>query len=133
MPAPGPAPTIPRLASDLEAATLDLERHLAAFTSLQMSYLSATNALPDGARKKGMPILEFTASVVAADTNESVKCALDFKYLNQDHVHHVFVPLLHMEGTLMLRAIAEIEKISAKMRPLLEQIISTPVQADPQQ
>jgi hypothetical protein len=93
-----------------------LERAAAAHTHLSASLISYEGHTPEGGRKKGLPILSFSASV---DGVTAVECAIDLKDIDPQYVSHVLIPLINSQRIKMIDAIEEINAHMQLVLPLL--------------
>jgi len=112
------------LTQQLDDWFLALRRAMAAYNALSTAYLSATGELPEGERRRGLPLFEFNASL---DGREAIRCAIDLKKIDPAYLSHVMVPMIGSTGKDLLEAVEEIGSRVNKLRPLLHEVVA-PVQ-----
>lgn len=115
------APTIPELVLEMKDWFQTLERSVAGYNSLQMSLLSFKGEIPDGERKKGLPIFTFQASV---DGHNAIDVVIDMKHADPEYVPHVLIPMINMQSNDLLDAVNEIETRVKMLQQLLETMVN---------
>lgn len=117
---------VPEVVTEMRDWFVNLERSVAGYNHLHLAFLSFAGQLPDGERKKGLPILTFKASVNGRDAIEVVS---DLKKVDPQYVPHVLVPLINAQAADMIESVNEIEKRIEMLRELLASVQPQP-QAD---
>lgn len=117
--APTDPESVPVLLEELNVWFLQLKRSTAGFNTLYQSLAMVSGQLPDTERKVGMPIFEFTSTLVGRETREPVKCSLDLKKLSKAGCSYVLVPLIGVLATELTESLNEIEHRVTTLRPLL--------------
>ncbi len=111
---------IPLLISEADAWWTLLKRTTAGYDTLLGSLNAATGNTPPGERKKGMPIFEYSATLVGKDSREPIKCAVDLKHVPKQYIPHVLVPILNTQAVQILESLNEIQARLDILKPLLE-------------
>lgn len=114
-----PSVVVASLLSETDGWYVQLKRSLAAYNSLRLSLASSKGQLAPGERAKGLPVFEFSAPLIGAETREAVKCALDLRKVNPEHLGHVLIPLMNAQAADLLEAVGEIEERLTMIKPLL--------------
>lgn len=115
-----PAVAVAKLMGEADDWYVQLRRSLAGFTTLQQSLVSAQGGVPEGERKKGLPVFEMTAAPVGGTSREPIKLGLDLRKVNPEHVGHVLIPLMNAQANDLLEAVGELEERLRLVRPILE-------------
>ena len=126
-----PRSEVPILLSELDAWFLSLKRSTAAYNSLHASFMSATGQLPEGERKKGLPVFEFTAALEGKESREPVKCVVDLKKVNPEYLGHVMIPLINSQAVDLIEAAEEIKAHVENLIPLLRLITGQTAEQQP--
>lgn len=116
------APDLATLLEELEGWYKMFQRRMAAFNTLNLSYLSAAGNVPEGERKKGLPVFEFKATL---DGRTTIDCVVDLKEVNPKHISHVMIPLINAQVGCLYESIEEIEARIVAIKPLLEDLTNS--------
>lgn len=120
-PRPPEAPDVAVLVKELEGWFVEMKRNLAAFSSLNESLQSHQGGLPEGERKKGLPVFEFPAP--GADGRESIRCVIDLKNIDPRYVPHVLVPMINATAGDLLEAVQEVHVRAETLMPVLQAMV----------
>jgi hypothetical protein len=134
-PAPGPQPPrvvpqhdpaedVPTLLHEAEGWFNQLKRSLAGFNTLRAALQTATGHVPEGERKKALPVFEFKASLVGAESREVVTCAVDLRKIDQQYVQHVLIPIINSMAGELLEACEEIGQRIDTIKPVLQAMVA---------
>lgn len=115
-----PSEDVPTLIQEMEGWFGQLKRSTAGFNTLRQALATASGQTAEGERKKALPILEFNASLVGAESREAVKCAVDLRKVDPQYVPHVLIPLINAHGGELLEAVEEIAERINLLRPVLQ-------------
>lgn len=128
-----PSEDIPQLLIEMEDWFTTLKRSMAAFSALKGSFLSLTNQLPEGERRRGLPVFEFSAPLIGKETREAIKCVIDLRRIDQNYVGHVLVPIINAQAGEILESVEEIAERVALLRPILHAMTGggPPASGDP--
>ncbi len=122
VPQKDPQADVGTMITEMEVWFAQLKRTAAAYNSLYQSLLSAQNQTPEGERKKGLPVFEFSAALEGRESREPVKCVVDLKKINPAHVAHVLIPMINSQAGDLSEAVEEIAARVDVLRPLLAAI-----------
>lgn len=114
-----PSETVPTLLHEMEGWFQSLKRATAAFNTLRGGLAAAQGQTPDGERKKALPVFEFNAALVGAESREAIKCAIDLRKVDPNYVGHVLIPLINAQAGELLESVDEIEERVKLLRPIL--------------
>lgn len=100
------APSVPELVVEMDDWMTAFKRAVAGYNTLNLSYQSFLGKIPDGERKKGLPIFKFTSTI---DGRTPIEVVADLKKVDPAYLQHVLVPLINAQGVDMLEALDEVE------------------------
>lgn len=109
-------PTVPDLVVEMDDWFTQLKRAVAGYNSLHQSLLSFQGQIPEGDRKKGLPVFKFPASV---DGRTTIEVVADLKHVDPAYVPHVMVPLINAQGSHMMEALDEIAERVGMLQELV--------------
>lgn len=109
-------PTAFDLIAELREWLMALERAGAGFRSMHLSLASVQGQVPEGERKKGLPIFTFPASVNGRDM---IDCVADLKKVDPQYISHVLVPLINSQAIDMVDAVDELIERLNMIRPAI--------------
>jgi hypothetical protein len=92
---------------DLDKLVLAVRREFAAGQSYYLALLTVQGRLPAGARPRGLPILEFSATATGRD---AVDCVSDLKCVDPQYIVGVLGPLADMHRRRFLVAMHELRQ-----------------------
>lgn len=111
------------LATEMKDWFIAFERSVAGYNSLHLSLLSFNGQIPEGERKKGLPIFTHPASVDGVNTIEVVT---DLKFVDPQYVQHVLVPMINAHANVMMEALEEIGIRVDTLQKLLNKLLTPP-------
>lgn len=115
---------LPDICASMEDAFVALKRGIAGFTTLSAALRTVTGTTHPNERKRGLPILEFPASLVGSESRDTLRCAVDLQSLSVEHAQHVLIPMvLHQHGA-MLQTLNALQNDIEKIRPVIMALIS---------
>lgn len=120
------AEDVPTLLQEAEGWFHQLKRSLAGFNTLRAALQSATGNTPEGERKKALPVFEFKASFVGAESREAVTCAVDLRKIDPQYVPHVIIPIINSMAGELLEACEEIGQRIDTIKPVLQAMVAPP-------
>lgn len=119
---------IPALVVEMDDWLTALKRAVAGYTALSLSLASAQGHIPEGDRRKGLPILEFKSSV---DGQTPIVCCADLRKVNPEYLQHVMVPLINAQAADILEAFDEMSTRIEMARPMLYKMLGFDANGQP--
>lgn len=119
-----PTEDVPTLLQEAEGWFQQLKRSLAGFTTLQAALRTASGTTAEGERKKALPVFEFKASFVGAETREAITCAVDLRKIDPQYVPHVLIPVINTMAGELLEACEEIGQRIDTIKPVLQAMVA---------
>jgi hypothetical protein len=113
-------PGVPELVLEMKDWFVQLERSVAGYNALHLALLSFQGKIPEGERRKGLPIFSFKSSI---DGRTPVEVNVDLKKVHPDYVPHVLVPIINAQAAATMEALDEMDTRLQMLRQLLGQVL----------
>lgn len=118
---PKKARTTEDLLANMDDNFLMLRRAIAGYSALSAALRSLRGDLPEGERRRGLPVFTFSAT---ADGRDAVQCVVDLKKIRPEYVEFVLGPLIHAQGEMAREAAAHLANDLGELAQSLERSLA---------